>query len=171
MARTRFHERLGAFGLTAVMGVMGAGTLVRACSTATPKPAVRAPMQVASTVVDLVNKQRAAAGLAPVVEDGRLDTAANGQSTDQADHLAMSHTGSNGSNGGDRIEWVGFSWSAWGENVAAGQTTSQQVMEAWMNSPGHRANILKPTFTNIGVAAVKGANGVVYWTMDLATPS
>jgi uncharacterized protein YkwD len=44
------------------------------------------------------------------------------------------------------------------------------VMDAWMNSSGHRRNILDPAFTNVGVASTQGANGVVYWTMDLAAP-
>ncbi len=179
MPRTRFHQRFGAFGFTAIVGVMGAGALARSCAPpapaapaapAAPKPAVSAPLTIASPVVDLVNQQRAAAGLPALAENGLLDTAAIGQSTDQAGRRLMTHAGANGSNAGVRISWVRYRWSTWGENVAAGQTSADQVMDAWMGSAGHRANILNPAFTDIGVAAVQGADGVTYWTMDLAAP-
>jgi uncharacterized protein YkwD len=179
MPRTRIHQRLGAFGFTAVVGVMGAGALVRSCAPAAPSapaaPAaprapVSAPMTIASPVVDLVNQQRAAAGLPALAENGPLDSSAIGQSTDQATRRLMTHAGANGSDAGVRISWVGYRWRTWGENVAAGQTTADQVMGAWMASAGHRANILNPAFTDIGIAAVQGADGVIYWTMDLAAP-
>jgi uncharacterized protein YkwD len=170
MARTRTHQRLGAFGFTAVVGLIGVGALGKSCAQSTPKPAVRTQLPMPAAVVGLVNAQRAAAGVAPVAENGLLAASAAGQSTDQAAHELMTHVGSNGSDPGARLSWVGYQWSAYGENVAAGQTTAKQVMDAWMNSSDHRANILNPTFTNIGIAAVAGANGVTYWTMDLAAP-
>ena len=80
----------------------------------------------------------------------------------------MTHDGADGSSAGDRISAQGFSWSLWGENVAAGQPDCASVVGAWMGSDGHRANILNPALTSIGVGAVTGANGVVYWTMDFA---
>ncbi|OUD12521.1 hypothetical protein TPSD3_15635 [Thioflexithrix psekupsensis] len=63
----------------------------------------------------------------------------------------MSHTGSNGSKFSDRIEQTGYQYSRAGENVAAGQTSPAEVMNSWMNSEGHRANILTPEFTELGV--------------------
>ncbi|MCU1501518.1 MAG: Cysteine-rich secretory protein family protein [Ilumatobacteraceae bacterium] len=170
MARIRLHQRLGAFGFTVTMGLVGAGTLVRACDTSATKPAVRVAPPAATTVVQIVNQQRAAAGVPAVAENVLLDAAAKVQSADQASRQVMTHSGADGSDAGQRLEIVGFAWSTWGENVAAGQATPSQVMDAWMNSSGHRRNILDPAFTNIGVASTQGANGVVYWTMDLATP-
>jgi uncharacterized protein YkwD len=80
----------------------------------------------------------------------------------------MTHTGTGRTTAGDRINAAGYGWTTWAENVAAGQTTPAEVMSAWMNSPGHRANILNGNMVNIGVAAAVGANGVTYWAMVLA---
>ena len=167
----RLHQRLGAWGVTAALGLSGGGALLRSCGSSTPPPppAISAPLPITAELITLANQQRTAAGLAPLVEHPSLATAAQGQSMDQARRDTMSHAGSNGSNAGQRIAFMGFRWSSWGENVAAGQPTSGDVMDAWMNSPGHRANILSPSFTVIGVAAVASADGTIYWTMDLAS--
>jgi uncharacterized protein YkwD len=125
---------------------------------------------VESPVVQIVNQHRAAAGRAAVRIDSRLTTAAQRQSNHMARLQTMTHVGSGGTNAGQRITNAGYVWRAWAENIAAGQTTPTQVMSAWMNSAGHRANILNRAFVHIGVAATKGANGVVYWTMVLAAP-
>jgi uncharacterized protein YkwD len=80
----------------------------------------------------------------------------------------MTHTGSNGSDAGDRIRAAGYQPSTWGENVAAGYTSASSVVAGWMGSSGHRANILNPAFTEIGVASATAADGTRYWTMVLA---
>ncbi len=164
----RLHQRLGAFGMTAVLAVGGIGTLARSCAPAPPPPPISAPMPFGAEVSQLVNQARAAAGLPPVVGNGALSCAAVGQSADQATRQVMTHNGSNGSTAGARMSYCGYGWSTWGENVAAGQSSAQQVMQAWMNSPGHRANILNPRFTQIGIGAVASGAGTIYWTMDLA---
>jgi uncharacterized protein YkwD len=64
---------------------------------------------------------------------------------------------------GERAHQAGYMWSAVGENVAAGQTTVASVMTAWMNSPGHRKNILNGNYKHIGVGITRGSNGVYYW--------
>ncbi|MFG1778468.1 CAP domain-containing protein [Micromonospora sp. NPDC049051] len=122
----------------------------------------------ASQVVDLVNAERAKAGCAAVSIDDKLMTAAQRHSQDQADHQKMSHTGSDGSNVGTRLDRVGYSWRTYGENVAWNQKTPAAVMTAWMNSSGHRANILNCAFTEIGVG-VASSNGP-YWTQVFAAP-
>ncbi|MEV1328874.1 CAP domain-containing protein [Micromonospora costi] len=122
----------------------------------------------AREVVDLVNAERAKAGCDPVSIDDKLMTAAQRHSQDQADHQNMSHDGSDGSDPGDRIERVGYEWRTYGENVAWNQKTPAAVMDAWMNSPGHRANILNCAFTEIGVG-IASSNGP-YWTQDFAAP-
>ncbi|MDT0528757.1 CAP domain-containing protein [Micromonospora sp. DSM 115977] len=122
----------------------------------------------ASQVVALVNAERAKAGCGAVGVDDKLTTAAQRHSQDQADHRDMSHTGSDGSNVGTRLDRVGYSWRTYGENVAWNQKTPAAVMDAWMNSPGHRANILNCAFTEIGVG-VANSNGP-YWTQVFAAP-
>ncbi|MFV2111534.1 CAP domain-containing protein [Micromonospora sp. LOL_025] len=122
----------------------------------------------AREVVDLVNAERAKAGCGAVGVDDKLTTAAQRHSQDQADHRNMSHTGSDGSNVGTRLDRVGYSWRTYGENVAWNQKTPAAVMDAWMNSPGHRANILNCAFTEIGVG-VANSNGP-YWTQVFAAP-
>jgi uncharacterized protein YkwD len=108
------------------------------------------------------------AGLAPLNANGALNNAAAAHSADQAARNQMTHTGSNGSNAGDRIRAAGYQPGTWGENVAAGYTSASSVVAGWMGSSGHRANILNPAFTQIGVASATAADGTRYWTMVLA---
>jgi uncharacterized protein YkwD len=122
----------------------------------------------AQEVVDLVNAERAKAGCKAVSIDAKLMTAAQQHSQDQADHQKMSHDGSDGSDPGTRLDRVGYTWRTYGENVAWNQKTPAAVMDAWMNSPGHRANILNCAFTEIGVG-IASSNGP-YWTQDFAAP-
>ncbi|MEU7585183.1 CAP domain-containing protein [Micromonospora sp. NPDC049230] len=122
----------------------------------------------AREVVDLVNAERAKAGCAALSIDDKLMTAAQKHSQDQADHKNMSHTGSDGSNAGARLDRVGYAWRTYGENVAWNQQTPAAVMDAWMNSSGHRANILNCAFTEIGVG-IASSNGP-YWTQVFAAP-
>ncbi|RGC69966.1 Cysteine-rich secretory protein family protein [Micromonospora sp. MW-13] len=122
----------------------------------------------AQQVVDLVNAERAKAGCGALKINSKLTAAAQAHSQDQADHRKMSHDGSDGSDVGERLDRVGYSWRAYGENVAWNQQTPAAVMDAWMNSSGHRANILNCSFTQIGVG-VASSNGP-YWTQDFGTP-
>ncbi|MBM7492961.1 uncharacterized protein YkwD [Micromonospora luteifusca] len=122
----------------------------------------------AREVVDLVNAERAKAGCNALSIDDKLMTAAQRHSQDQADHQNMSHTGSDGSNSGVRLDRVGYAWRTYGENVAWNQKTPAAVMDAWMNSSGHRANILNCAFTEIGVG-IASSNGP-YWTQVFAAP-
>ncbi|WP_433537451.1 CAP domain-containing protein [Micromonospora sp. CA-249363] len=122
----------------------------------------------AREVVDLVNAERAKAGCKALSIDDKLMTAAQRHSQDQADHSKMSHTGSDGSDTGVRLDRVGYAWRTYGENVAWNQKTPAAVMDAWMNSSGHRANILNCAFTEIGVG-IASSNGP-YWTQVFAAP-
>lgn len=134
---------------------------------APPKPA---PTPLSAAVIELVNAERSARRLAPMVWDQRLELAAQRHSDDQAAMGRLSHTGSDGSSLAVRLARVGFSWRAAAENVASGQTSPESVLAAWMNSPGHRANILSGN-TRIGVGFAVGADGRTYWTQVFATPS
>ena len=82
----------------------------------------------------------------------------------------FSHTGSDGSNAGQRATAAGYLWQSWGENIAAGQPSVDEVMAGWMASPGHCANIMQERLRDIGVACVSGGAGNTYrsyWTMTL----
>ena len=122
---------------------------------------------VSSECTALTNAHRAAAGLAPLLISPAINAAAEGHSQYQASINQMTH----GTNPGARITAAGFAWGTWGENVAAGQSSCALVVGAWMNSSGHRANILNPAFTHIGIAVVVAPSGYQYWTMDLAAPA
>ncbi|MFI9586756.1 CAP domain-containing protein [Streptomyces sp. NPDC052236] len=114
-------------------------------------------------IAELVNSERAKAGCAPLAVNAKLTKAAQDHSKDMADHQNMSHTGSGGSSPGDRITGAGYSWSTYGENVAAGYATPESVMAGWMSSPGHKDNILNCAFKEIGVGLAQPGN---YWTQD-----
>lgn len=116
-------------------------------------------------VVAAVNEERESAGCSPVTVDSRLAAAAQGHSQDQADRGKMTHTGSDGSTTGERATRAGYRWSRIGENVASGTTSAERVMTMWMNSSGHRANIVNCAYRHIGVARVDG-----YWTQVFGRP-
>lgn len=168
--KTARHQRLGALGMTAMLGVFGGTAILAKCSPA-PAPAPAAPnaVNVAGDLVASVNSYRAQYGVPPLGLNPRITSAAMDHSADMAQRLVMTHSGWDGSTAGQRLTANGYGWSTWGENVAAGQSTVDAVMQAWMGSAGHRANILSPAFNEMGAAAVRGANGVVYWTLDFAT--
>ncbi len=169
-ASQRLDLRLRTYGVTAALGVFTMGGVLPQCEPP-PPPAVVQVSDVQASVVASVNQQRAQAGRGALVVDARLTDAAQKHSDDMAGRQTMTHTGSGGTNGGQRISAAGFGWTTWAENVAAGQTTPADVMSAWVNSPGHLANILSGAVGQIGVAAATGSNGVVYWTMVLAAGS
>ncbi|OAH14992.1 cysteine-rich secretory protein family protein [Streptomyces jeddahensis] len=139
-------------------------------STATASPSTPATTASASgelaRIVELVNDERSKAGCSPVTLNATLSKAAQAHSEDMASHQNMSHTGSDGSNPGDRITRAGYSWSTYGENVAYGYSTPEQVMAGWMASPGHKANILNCSFKEIGVGLAQPND---YWTQDFGT--
>ncbi|GEC05469.1 hypothetical protein SSP24_31240 [Streptomyces spinoverrucosus] len=137
--------------------------------TATSPSTSDAPAAASSAVqrvVTLVNSERGKAGCAPVKLNAQLTKAAQDHSADMASHRTMSHTGSDGSNPGDRITKAGYAWSTYGENVAYGYSSPEQVMAGWMSSPGHKRNILNCAFKEIGVGLAQPGN---YWTQDFGT--
>lgn len=128
----------------------------------TAKPAVTpAPTAVAAVpasassytqqVVALVNKERAAAGLAPVSALDSLNKVAAAKAADMRVNKYFSHTSPTYGSPFDMMKSFGITYKAAGENIAMGQKTPQEVMTAWMNSPGHKANILSANFNYIGV--------------------
>ncbi|MFE6222833.1 CAP domain-containing protein [Streptomyces sp. NPDC057854] len=116
----------------------------------------------ADQVLSLVNAERAKAGCGPLTANATLARAAQGHSADMAARDFFDHTNPDGDGPGERVTAAGYPWSTYGENIAKGQTTAEQVMEAWMNSPGHRANILNCDFKELGVGV--HTDGGPYWT-------
>jgi uncharacterized protein YkwD len=101
-----------------------------------------------------------------------LENVADEHSRDMGDNNFFNHTGSDGLSVGDRVKNAGYDWTAVGENIAAGQTTLDAVMKAWLDSPGHCANIMYSSYTGIGAAsyAVSGSDYPIYWTQVFARP-
>ena len=122
-------------------------------------------MSEVAQVVALVNKERSAAGCGPLSEDPLLNKAALGHSEDMDARDFFDHTNPDGADPGQRITAAGYTWSTYGENIAQGQQTPEAVMDSWMNSPGHRANILNCAFKDIGVGIHKGTGGP-WWTQN-----
>jgi uncharacterized protein YkwD len=103
----------------------------------------------------------------------KLTQAADGHSQDMAAQNYFSHTSADGRTVGNRIEATGYLWNTYGENIAAGYPTVNAVIDGWMASDGHCANMMAPSFTEVGLACVAGTSTSTYntyWTMDLARP-
>lgn len=138
------------------------------------RPALLSP--VAQQVVDLTNQERTRVGCPPLSVNPKLVQAAQGHTEDMAVNDFFSHTGSNGSAPWDRMEAAGYEWREAGENIAAGYTTPQAVMNGWMNSDGHRANILRCSYEEIGVGYIflqndpGSVNYRYYWTQVFGRP-
>ncbi len=108
-------------------------------------------------VLRLTNAERSQHGCRALTADSRLVRAAGGHASDMVRRQYFSHTSPDGEGPGERLAEVGFSGRGWGENIAAGQPTARSVVDGWMNSPGHRANILNCDFNRLGVGYVNGA--------------
>ncbi len=126
-----------------------------------------------SEVIDLVNVERAAEGLPPLSYDAGLGAAARGHSEDMGLQNYFSHTGLDGRTACGRVTDAGYTWNYCGENIAAGQPTPEDVIDTWMASAGHRANILNPNFCDIGVGYAYVANSTYghYWTQNFGRRS
>ena len=122
-------------------------------------------------VVKLVNQQRAKYGLGPLTVNWELSRCARIKSQDMINRNYFSHTSPTYGSPFNMMENFGLRFSAAAENIAKGQRTPQEVMNAWMNSPGHRANILSKNVTHIGVGAAKSSNGTLYWTQMFMKPA
>lgn len=115
-------------------------------------------------VVRLVNVERSKKGLAPLAANWQLARVARYKSQDMINKNYFSHTSPTYGSPFNMMETFGIRFSAAGENIAMGQKTPAEVVTAWMNSPGHRANILSPTYNQIGVGLATSSSGKTYWT-------
>ncbi len=122
-------------------------------------------------VIRLVNVERARNGLQALQANWQASRVARIKSQDMITNRYFSHTSPVYGSPFKMLESYGLRFSAAAENIAKGQRTAQEVMNSWMNSPGHRANILSRSFTQIGVGAAKDASGVLVWTQMFLKPA
>jgi uncharacterized YkwD family protein len=125
------------------------------------KPASSAVSAFEQQVVELTNQERAKNGLPALKLDVELSKVARDKSKDMQSKNYFSHTSPTYGSPFDMMKAYGISYKAAGENIAMGQRSPQEVVQAWMNSQGHRENIMNPNFTHIGVGHVATGN---YWT-------
>lgn len=131
-------------------------------SSAKPSPKPRSAPTLAGQVLALVNDERDKAGCAPVTEEQHLDQAAQGHSDDMSQRDYFSHDTLEGESFADRITAAGYPKPG-AENIAKGATSADQVMQMWMNSSGHRKNILNCSLKKLGVGVTTDG---WYWTQD-----
>ena len=115
-------------------------------------------------VIELVNQQRAYNGLPALKANWEVSRVARYKSQDMIDKHYFAHQSPTFGSPFNMMENFGIRFSAAGENIAYGQRTPEEVMKSWMNSPGHRSNILNATYNQIGVGVAKSSNGTFYWT-------
>lgn len=120
----------------------------------------------AQQVLALVNAERAKAGLKALVLDDQLNTVAAAKAKDMADGNYFSHDSPTYGSPFDMMRSFGVSYTSAGENIAAGQKTAKDVMNSWMNSSGHRANILSAKYTKLGVGYYNGGSYGTYWVQE-----
>ena len=163
-------------------------SLLWACNTNLPmiQPGSNTPPSTSlnafnQEILNSVNTARATArscggksypAVAALAWNSKLEAAARAHNQDMLDHNFFDHTGSDGSSPWDRFKRQGYALGSGGENIARGQPTLQAVINAWLSSPGHCANIMGANFSEIGVAALypNSSPNSPYWTMDLASP-
>lgn len=122
--------------------------------------------------LDDLNNYRQAHGLGTLVYDERLSLASEVHAKDLAQAGIISHTGTDGSGHGDRVQRQGYYFSIAGENVATGQKSWDDVFDAWKKSPGHNENLLRDDVTEFGLALVYEPTTTysTYWAMIVASP-
>lgn len=201
LCSVRAVSRMACAGLLLVLAACGGGDAgdpsapaegdagaAAAAASAAQSTAVAVPPQASCAIPDFaaaalaaVNQRRAAgatcgsrgsfAAAAPLRWSAQLATAAAAHSTDMATLNYFSHTSADGRSMIDRVNATGYTWASLGENIAAGYPGIDSVVEGWMRSDGHCANLMNPDFDEMGLACAAGAAGssyAQYWTQDLA---
>lgn len=165
-----------------LIGILLAATLLAGCGASTGTTPIEvkafsstgrtgvAATRNAGPALSLASARRGLFGLPEVVSSARLMRAAQAHANFMARNGIMGHVGAGGSTMSQRIKASGYQACFAAENVAYGQSTAQEVMVAWMNSPGHRRNILDDRASQAAVASATDGAGRVYWAMLLARP-
>lgn len=152
---------------------------VRVETVSSPKPQAQTVLATNPTtpsylteLLELTNAERQRIGLAPLVLSTTLNSAAQRHAEDLVRSGIFSHTGSDGSQPSDRALDAGYPFRYVGENIAAGGSTASMTMQQWMNSAGHRDNILKAEYTEVGFGYVADPNTPYrhYWVQVLGSP-
>lgn len=155
--------------------------LVSACSptapssteTSAPPPAAAPPASpIVAAVIDVTNQERMREGLPALHAEARLSRAAQIQAEQAAQAGRLDHVLTDASypRPEDRLAAVGYLWQAYGENLASGYPDARTVVQGWMDSPGHRANIVGTAFTEIGAGHAVDATGRPYYVQVFARP-
>jgi uncharacterized protein YkwD len=163
--------------------------LLSACGTTAPAPAVGAghvtagvpSTAFAQQVLDLTNAARAHArtcgpaaygAAAPLRYSSVLEGTAQAHASDMAAHNYFSHTSQDGRTFDQRITAAGYTWTVVAENIAAGQVTPDEVVQAWLDSPEHCADVMAPDLREIGIGYAPASGGTygTYWVQDFGTP-
>ncbi|CRK81927.1 SafA/ExsA family spore coat assembly protein [Neobacillus massiliamazoniensis] len=129
-------------------------------------PNLDATKSIENQVIQLTNQQRAKFGLKPLTMDWQLSRVARYKAMDMRDNNYFSHTSPTYGDPFTMMRNFGIVYSAAAENIAAGQITPAEVVQAWMNSSGHRANILNANYTYIGCGYAKGGSQGYYWVQQ-----
>lgn len=144
--------------------------LALALTAVSPAAACRLPQgaqAMTQETLAAINAERKAKGLAALRLNARLQEAAQSHACDSANRNRMGHDGSDGSDLGDRADRAGYDFREIAENVAQGYPSPQMVTQGWMNSPGHRRNILLRRARDAGLGLAVGANGDLHWVFNL----
>jgi uncharacterized YkwD family protein/spore coat assembly protein SafA len=134
-------------------------------------PNIDAVKALENEVIRLVNAERTKRGLKPLAGNWQLSRVARMKSQDFINNHYFSHNSPVYGSPFTMMQSFGIHFSAAGENIAYGQKTPALVMSAWMNSSGHRANILSPSYTQMGCGLARDKNGVPYWTQEFIRPT
>jgi uncharacterized protein YkwD len=147
-------------------GTVAPPTSVPPTNTETPATCPQMNIPFEAQVIELINIERINAGLSALNDHPQLTLAAQLHSADMACNDYFSHTGRDGSNFSERAKRQGYNIGYGGENIASGYSTPEKVVQGWMDSPGHKANILGENYVDIGVgyAYSKGSSYGAYWT-------
>ena len=174
LARSRSGFRPERAALLVTIGLMAVG-----CA-ADVAVARESGDQVRARVVELVNAARSKprkcgserfAAAPPLSESRQLDDAAAGHARDMVRRKYFDHRGSDGTQPKDRVLRAGYESRLTGENIALGPESAEEVVEGWLDSPGHCANIMEPRFRDIGVGVARGKKrGQVYWVQNFGLP-
>jgi uncharacterized protein YkwD len=127
---------------------------------------IRSPTQE-EQLLTLINAERQSRGLGTLTANPTMNQVAESHSIDMYTRGFFDHTNPDGVTAAQRLTNAGYNWHYFGETIARGPTSAASVFSAWMNSPGHRAILLSPNYTEIGLGYVRGG---YHWTADFARP-
>lgn len=162
-------------GTVALLAVAGLALAVPSTSAAAPcadvdlQPAVLGVERSAAAIGCLVDHERTVAGLGTLAVDPHIRVAAQRYAEDMATRGFFAHESPEGTDPGWRMRAAGFGWSAFGENIAAGQQTPREVIADWLASRGHCQNLMTPMFTVAGYGIALAGDGP-YWVQDFGRP-